>query len=96
MFGGRSPVGAGSSSGPSSASATNGCSVSAGVQRGPSQNCPVRGRYVMFVRDPSATTSTVSPSVAGDQRVRVAVGRMPEHVVDADRVRARVPGPDVR
>ena len=36
--------------------------VSAGDQRGPSQNCFVRGRKVMFVRDPSATTSTVRPS----------------------------------
>ena len=40
----------------------NGGGVSAGDQRGPSQNCRVRGSQVMFVREPSATTSTVSPS----------------------------------
>ena len=44
MVGGRSGVGSGRSSGPSSASASNGCALSEGVHSGPSQNWPVLGR----------------------------------------------------
>src|SRR5918998_5584925 len=62
MVGGRSAVGSGSSSGPSSASAANGGGVSAGDQRDPSQNWRERGRYVTPLREPSAATSTVMPA----------------------------------
>ena len=67
--------------------------LSAGDQRGPSQNCPVRGSSVMFVREPSATTSTVSPSSPATSVCASPFDGMPEHVVDPDRVRARVARP---
>ena len=91
MVGGRSAVGAGSSSGPSSASAANGC---VRVGRRPARAEPelAGARQVGDVRARALRDDEHGePVVAGDQRVRVAVGGMPEQVVDADRVRARRP-----